>query len=437
MKKVLILAYDFPPYVSAGALRPYSWYKHFKEYGIEPIVVTRQWANKYGNELDYIAPSHNKTVTINTTKYGTIIETPFFPDSANRIYLKYRNNKYKLIRKYITAYYEFLQWFLLKGSKSIIYKSAVEYLKENKVDVIIATGEPFILFRYASLLSDKFKIPWIADYRDPWSQNKARNRIVGEMMLNRYSEKKYLKNVNLIITVSGFFQNQISSMITQKNFKIIPNGYDFEIDKKIKQNSDVLSIAFVGSIYNYHPIKSVLKIFDKYLQENEKEILLSFYGVNIEEEVKILINNNYKYLQKYVKFYPKKNGTDLKQELLKYNAFLLFNDYSILGTKIYNYLALRRKILFCYSNDKESITLKKGNYISDDLNSKNNHLQEDIIKLTKSGVIVENSEHLVKVLYQLFIEFESHQKIICNSVNIEQYSRKIQVEKLAKLLKEV
>ena len=36
MKKVLIFAYDFPPYVSVGGLRPYSWYKYLKEYGIEP-----------------------------------------------------------------------------------------------------------------------------------------------------------------------------------------------------------------------------------------------------------------------------------------------------------------------------------------------------------------------------------------------------------------
>ncbi|MDY0217231.1 MAG: hypothetical protein RBS19_09780 [Bacteroidales bacterium] len=32
MEKVLILAYDFPLYVSVGGLRPYSWYKNFHEF---------------------------------------------------------------------------------------------------------------------------------------------------------------------------------------------------------------------------------------------------------------------------------------------------------------------------------------------------------------------------------------------------------------------
>jgi hypothetical protein len=46
MKKLLILAYDFPPYVSVGGLRPYNWFKYLKEFGVEPIVVTRQWGNE-------------------------------------------------------------------------------------------------------------------------------------------------------------------------------------------------------------------------------------------------------------------------------------------------------------------------------------------------------------------------------------------------------
>ena len=31
MKKVIILAYDFPPYVSVGGLRPSSWYNYLKD----------------------------------------------------------------------------------------------------------------------------------------------------------------------------------------------------------------------------------------------------------------------------------------------------------------------------------------------------------------------------------------------------------------------
>ena len=85
MKKVLILAYDFPPYASVGALRPYSWYKYLHEFGIYPVVVTRQWNNKYGNHLDYIASGYSSQPVIEESERGTIIRTPYFPNLANKL----------------------------------------------------------------------------------------------------------------------------------------------------------------------------------------------------------------------------------------------------------------------------------------------------------------------------------------------------------------
>ena len=73
---VLILAYDFPPYVSVGALRPYNWYKYFREFGIYPVVITRQWGNEYGNQLDYVSASSSTETVFENTEYGTVIRTP-------------------------------------------------------------------------------------------------------------------------------------------------------------------------------------------------------------------------------------------------------------------------------------------------------------------------------------------------------------------------
>mgnify|MGYP001445437583 FL=1 len=55
-KKVLILAYDFPPYNSIGAQRPYSWLKYFNEFGFQPIIVTRHW-DEIRDEEDYYKAS--------------------------------------------------------------------------------------------------------------------------------------------------------------------------------------------------------------------------------------------------------------------------------------------------------------------------------------------------------------------------------------------
>lgn len=75
MKKVLILAYDFPPYVSVGGLRPYNWYKYMKEFDLEAIVIPRQWSNDF--ELDYIAPGKEKKTILDSSENGVIFKTPY------------------------------------------------------------------------------------------------------------------------------------------------------------------------------------------------------------------------------------------------------------------------------------------------------------------------------------------------------------------------
>jgi hypothetical protein len=63
--------------------------------------------------------------------------------------------------------------------------------------------------------------------------------------------------------------------------------------------------------------------------------------------------------------------------------------------------------------------------------------QIDIIQKTNSGIVVQDSKHLLSVIEELYIEFQSTGKIACNSVGVENYSRKIQVEKLAEIVKEL
>ena len=48
---------------------------------------------------------------------------------------------------------------------------------------------------------------------------------------------------------------------------------------------------------------------------------------------------------------------------------------------------------------------------------------------------MKDSNHLQHVLQELYTEFEEKGFIACDSVGVENYSRKIQVERLAELVK--
>lgn len=440
MTKLLILAYDFPPYVSVGGLRPYSWYTYMHEFGVFPIVITRQWNNKYRNHLDYVASGESEETIREENKNGLILRTPYKPNLSNQLLLKYGDEKIWLIRKCITAFYEFGQFLFPIGSKVNLFLEADKFLESEKVDAIIATGDPFILFKYASILSKKYDIPWIADYRDSWVQEKnGRNK--GYKVFDAFYERKYLKNVDKITTVSTFFQKLIEQNIGSKDFEIVINGYDPKIiseTKDIKQNKGKLSIAINGTLQNWNPVESFLKVCNEIIEENsEFKIELNFFGINKEKEIKQILELKLPRLKECVNFHPKMNNIEYAKEIAKQNVFLLFNDYSILGTKIFDYLALKRKILFCYTKDKESDELKEKYFFFNEIETESKTLQADVISATNSGIVVENPQHLKKILLELNDECKENGFISCQSKNTEQYSRIKQVEKLAEIVKQI
>lgn len=438
MTKLLILAYDFPPYVSVGGLRPYSWFKYLHLYDVYPVVVTRQWENRLGNTLDYISPGYSKVVEKQETSKGTIINAPFKPNPANKILLKYGENKFKLLRKFITSYYEFLQFVLPVGSKKEVYLAADDYLKHNEVDCIIATGDPFILFKYASKLSKEYSIPWIADYRDSWIQDTSMKSKVYEKWC-AFFEKKLLKSAYKITTVSTFIQKQIEKNIKGKQFEILLNGYDPEIinlTKNIAQSNNNLSIALTGTVEDWHPVENFLNVCNKIIQENSGfKIELHFYAVNKESEIKELLTASYPLIKGFAYFHSKMNNLDFAKSVAKHNVCLLFNSYSILGTKIFDFLAVKRKIILCYENDKESEKLKKEFFTIDELETESKRLQADLITATNSGIVIKDSEHLEKVILNLAKELEENGFVSCESVNVDKYSRTNQVERLADIVK--
>lgn len=437
MKKVLILAYDFPPYVSVGGLRPYNWYRHFKEFDIEPIIITRQWGNTYGNSLDYVAEGTSNELITESNELGTVLRTPYHPNLSNRLLLKYGEKSFKFVRKAISGFYEFGQFLFPIGPKAQLYKAAKTYLKTTKVDVIVATGDPFVLFSYASKLSKKFDIPWIADYRDPWSQSFSAKKGFFQRKFDLYFEKRIVKTALQINTVDQLFKLKLNQLFPSKRIEIFPNGYDAnEIAKtnSIQQNAEILTFSFIGTIYLWHPIRELLNDFSLFSERHpEKDFRIKFYGINNAEEITQLVHSQFKKLSHKIKLIAKLPNGELLEQLAKDNVLLLFNYYQFTGTKIYDYLGLKRKILLCYENSKEAEILKNQYYfhsIETDITP-----QIDIINKTNSGVIVRDSAHLLKVLEQMYTEFQETGQIACDSVGVENYSRKIQVEKLAELIK--
>ncbi len=439
MKKIIILAYDFPPYISVGALRPNAWFKYFHEFGFHPIVVTRQWDNKYGDFRDYIAPSKSNETIIEEHTHGTIIRAPYFPNWSNRLILKNGDKKWKLARKAYSAAIEYGQYILPIGPKRSIFLSSKEYLKKNKVDVILATGDPFVLFHYANELSQEFNVPWVADYRDPWTLNSDEKKFWIEKKIQGFLEKKVVTKACCISVVSEFVKYKIEQVVKlkQQSFLILPNGYDDEVINKVKdipQSRSELTISLVGSLYDWHPYEHFLATCAKFIEQKNQKIKFKFYGTNRKTELEHITQNKFPILKNHVEIIGKMPNEQLLKELAKDNVMLLFNYYSYMGTKIFDYLGINRKILLCFTEDKEAQKLKSTYYKVNENENFSGSLQADLIQETKSGIIVKDASELFTILEELCHEFSLFNEIKFSSINTDNHSRKNYVKGLANFL---
>lgn len=436
--KVLILAYDFPPYVSVGGLRPYAWLEYLRRYGVEPVVVTRQWARRYGDERDYVAPGDSDRVEIERSEHGTLIRTPYTPNLANRLLLSRGPDRWRRLRRLVTAWYEVMQYHAFVGPKAEVYRAARRYLEESGAEAIVATGEPFVLFHYAAALSREFGIPWVADYRDPWSQNRKRNALVPGRDEARL-ERRVVASAAAITTPAEVFRDLLARLHPDKRIEVIPNGYDPEAIAAaagVEQGRDRLTVAFTGTVYPWYPLTSAFGVFEDFVRDHpEAPLAVRMIGVSPRESLEKLVRGRFPNLAPAVTFTPRLSNRDVIRELAAANVFLTFNNYANPGTKIYDYLALGRRILLCYSDDPDAQLLEERHYAVETVGEASPRVLEELVRETAAGVVVRDAKHLREVMEELAAEFRGTGSISCTTTGAERYSRVIQTERLAELLR--
>jgi len=422
MKKILILAYDFPPYNSMGSQRPYAWFKYFHEFGLYPIIVTRHWGETYKDASDYIKPSEIQKISIQETETGTIINVPYNPNYRDRLILKYGLRSWVLYRKFITLLYTILQYlFFPFDNRKGIYDAADNYIKEHKPDYIIATGEPFILFRYASKLSKKHSIPWIADYRDYWSKDFNLNNHIETMLYTFFYtpiEKHFVKSASLITTVGPLIQNLQKALFPKKKIEIILNGYfEDEYPKNTIENQrqETFNIVFGGTIYLFNPVEIFLEGLAICTQNGEcQKIRATFYGSNFELAQKERIQKNSIGIENHIKMTDRLTRNELYSEYYKASCLLIFANQQMIPGKLLEYLPINKKILMA---------------------GKDNGFMEQIITDTNTGIICSTAQEIAEALKSMYKEWETTGSVKCQSRNIEEYSRRFQTQKLANLIK--
>lgn len=364
--RVLILAYDFPPNSSIGGQRPYSWFKYFKGFGIHPVVVTRHWDEVVRPE-DTIRQCGTE-VTVTESDEGTLIRVPFRPNLRDRMLLRY-GSRFPILRKTLSLWFTLAQYFIpWADNRRNILQAARQHLRENPCDAIIATGEPFILFRYAQLLSAEFGIPWVADYRDGWSTNYGAESggVMGKMVNRHFMqplERRLTGSSSLITTAAPAFRDELKELHPQIRVEVVMNGFFHELIEPqalIDQPSDQpFTIAYSGTLYPYQKLELFLdgaSLFISGRGITPQDLRLLFIGMDFQDVARERLMAYSHQLLPFIETTPRMSAAEAVGRLRSSNAFLLLASrrFSPIPAKLFDYLALGKPILMC-ENDRATV----------------------------------------------------------------------------------
>lgn len=245
MKRVLIISYYWPPTGGSGVQRWVKFAKYLPSEGWQPVIYTPE--NPEQLAIDHSLESE---IPAEAEIIKTHITEPY--EMYKKFLRKSGHSKKSVEVNPVNAQNKsFVQkvamWirgnFFRPDPRCLWIKPSVrflkKYLEEHPVDLIVSTGPPQSMHLIGRRLAKETGLPWIADFRDPWtkifyfkhlSMTKATERWHKKM------EKRVLDDADAVVAVSPLVQQEFQAM-TDTPVELITNGFDecdFKVDESIK-----------------------------------------------------------------------------------------------------------------------------------------------------------------------------------------------------------
>ena len=371
VKKVLIITYYWPPSGGSGVQRWLKFVKYFREFGIEPIVLTVDSEYAAFPNLD---ESLEQEIPVGIEVHKTQAKSPFgFYSKIKKG--KIPNSGFAGVGKesLLDKLFRFIRGnFFIPDARIGWNKFALEKAKEliqlHAIDTVITSSPPHSTQLIGLQLKKEFKIKWIADLRDPWTEiyyNKLLFRSNRAKKIDYRYEQACLQNADTLVVVSEDIKRcfgERSKTILEK-IHVIPNGFDEEdfSDKKIKNDSDIKYISYVGNLGLQYPIERFLKAFSE-LVKQEKQWRIRFIG-NVSQTVNSEIQKLG--LEKWLTFIPYVEHKKAVEYMINSDALLLIipeseNNKGILTGKLFEYIATGNPIIYIGPESGDAVTILKG-----------------------------------------------------------------------------
>lgn len=424
MKKVLIITYYWPPAGGPGVQRWLKFVKYLPDFDIEPIVyipenasypiIDEELCNEVNPEVEVLTQPIKepyKIARLFSKKSTQNISSGIIPDErkqslSEQLLLFIRGN------------------FFIPDARIGWVKPSVEYLSEyikiNPIDIIITTGPPHSLHLIGKQLKEQFNIPWIADFRDPWTTigyHKKLKLTTSAAQKHKKLEKEVLNKADRILVTSPSTKKDFEQ-ITQQPIDVITNGYDIEhIEKKPLDKK--FTIAHIGSLLSDRNPRVLWKALAELIKNNpdfKQDFELKLAGkvstqiLNTLEEFKLSpYVNNMGYISHQQAITEQRTSQVLL--LLEIDSE---ETRAIIPGKLFEYMAAERPILAIGPEKSDA---------------------EALIKQTNTGqyFCYDEKDRIADCIEKMYQQY-SENKLKSYGIGLQYFSRKRLTQKLAEII---
>ncbi|MFS4455716.1 glycosyltransferase family 4 protein [Maribacter sp. 2304DJ31-5] len=423
MKKVLVIAYYWPPAGGPGVQRWLKFVKYFRDFGVEPIVYVPE-----NPHYPLIDRTFENDIPKDITIYKHRIFEPY------RLAGLFSRKKTKRISSGIirTKNQSVLERFMLWVRGNLFIPDARKYwvrpsirflydvLEQERIGTIITTGPPHSVHLIGHYLKEFKKVKWIADFRDPWTSIGYHKKLkLTSLAKNRHKEleRLVLTNADKIVVTSKITQLEFQR-ITKKPITVITNGYDNERSFHTKLD-EKFTLSHIGSMLTGRNPKNLWKVLAELIKEDTafaQTLQLQFIGVVGKDVLESLTEYGLEDFVEFIGYLPHNEVVPYQQK----SQILLLTEIDseetkgIIPGKLFEYMAAKRPILGIGPEGWEVA---------------------DMVARTKTGAIFEHSSYfqLKNVLLNWYQQYQ-RQELSVSSENVKEYSRRELTRKLVEYI---
>lgn len=434
MKRVLVIAYHFPPGGGPGVQRVLKHVTYLRQAGWEPVVLTVEDGDFPARDESLLAkvptdvPVHrvpiyepyklyrkflgkgNSAIDVNVNKTGDqrrgfkesiaewIRATVFIPDAR-------------------------VAWLLTAVRKG------VDLCKKYDVDAIYSSSPPYTCALIARAVKRRTGLPWVAGFRDPWTDFLTTpKRWFLPAAIDRSLERSVFREADGVECAwTGIIDDALRKYpdLDRGKFEHIPNGYDSADFPNVQYvPNQVFTITYTGSMYGRRTPKAflgALELLAKADTLKPSEICLQFIGRFGDEVHDMMDRSIFSESILRLGYVPHSQSIAF---VMKSEASLLIVDDAkesaeIVPGKVYEYLGIGRPII---------AIAPKGSAI------------EELITRTNSGMCAPSTDLLAisRIIGTLLDRWRDGTPLTQpDTKTIEQYERRNSAQQLATLLTRV